>query len=272
MQVTEANFNQIAQQSSSVPVLLALVSSASPASEGVVDTLAGLAKEYQGRFLLGRVDIDSAPQIAAAFQVRGVPMVVAVLAGQPIPLFEGPAAAEQIRPVIDQVLQAAQQNGITGTVPVSQDEAAEADQPAGPSVPAHLAAAEEKLLSGDLDGAAAGFEAAVKQNPADADAQHGLSRARFLQRVAGHDAAAVRAAAAGPVTTNNLDMVLCAADLDLFDGQAQAAFDRLIAAVRATTGEERERVRARLVELFDVVGPEDPAVAKARRGLSMALF
>lgn len=275
LEVTEAAFPQVVQQSTQVPVLLALVSSASPASQGVVDTLAKLAGEYGGRFLLGRVDIDTATQIAAAFQVQGVPTVVAVLGGQPVPLFEGPASEAQIRSVIDQVLAVAQQNGITGTVPdqpaaPDQDAPAEDGQQPASTMPPHLADAEEALMAGDLDGAIAAFETAIKNNPGDALAKNGLTRARFLARVQGHDPATVRhAAAADP---KDVDAQLAAADLELYGGNVADAFNRLIDTVRVTAGPERETIRARLVDLFDVVGGDDPAVVSARRALAMALF
>jgi len=55
-------------------------------------------------------------------------------------------------------------------------------------------------------------------------------------------------------------------------GAVVAAFNRLVAVIRLTAGDQREAVRVRLLELFETVGPTDPPVVKARRDLVSALF
>lgn len=270
VELTERSFQAVVQQSTQVPVLVAFVSASSPASTELVADLRAVVDGLAGRALLAVADFDAQQQVAAAFQVQSVPTVMAVLAGQPVPLFAGPANREQIQQVVDQVMQAAAQNGISGTVPAapSDDPAPAPDEP---QTPPNLVPAENALVAGDLPGAIAAYEKALADNPGDTEAKDGLVRARFLQRVATHDPAAVRQAAADD--PKDVAAQLAAADLELYGGNVADAFNRLIDTVRITTGDDRESARARLVELFEVVGSDDPdLVAKARRRLSTALF
>src|SRR5690606_779773 len=173
---------------------------------------------YAGRFLLARVDAQTYPQIAAAFQVQGVPTVVAVLQGQPVPLFQGAAPAEQVRAVLDQVLQAAEANGVTGRAPArggdGEPEAAAAPAPEPePELPPLHQEAYDAIERDDLDAAVAAYEKAIKQDPRDALAVAGLAQVRLLQRTRDADLAAVRAAAAD--APGDVDAQLAIADLDL---------------------------------------------------------
>jgi putative thioredoxin len=107
-------------------------------------------------------------------------------------------------------------------------------------------------------------------NPADGEATAGLAQVKLMQRTAGVDAAAARAAAAE--APNDIAAQMLVADLDVLGGHVEDAFVRLIDMVRATAGDERDTVREHLVELFAVVGAHDERVLKARRALMSALF
>jgi putative thioredoxin len=78
--------------------------------------------------------------------------------------------------------------------------------------------------------------------------------------------------AAADADPTSVDKALAAADHEVANGLPRAAFDRLMPLVRATRGEDRERLRVRLVEFFDIVGLDDPDVTVARRALATALF
>ncbi len=264
--VDEASFPELVRHSTQYPVLVVLWATWSEASQQVVADLAALADEDAGRWLLARVDFDANPQIAQAFGAQSAPMVAAVLAGQPVPLFQGPAPRDQIRPVIDQVLQAAQANGLTGTVTpreVSQEEPE-------PELPPLHQAAYDAIERDDLEAASAAYEQALRENPRDHDARAGLAQVGLLARTRDADLGAVRAAAADRPT--DVDAQLAVADLDVLGGKVGDAFERLVDLLRATAGDDRERVRVRLVELFDVVGGEDPRVVAARRAMASALY
>ncbi|GMA25245.1 hypothetical protein GCM10025864_30040 [Luteimicrobium album] len=217
------------------------------------------------------MDVQAYPSVAAAFQVQGVPTVVAVLQGQPLPLFQGNASPEQIQGVLDQVLAAAEQNGVTGTVPAGDGSQPEVEpEPVEEPLPPLHQEAYDAIERDDLDAAVAAYTKAMKQDPSDALAKAGLAQVELLQRTRDLDLQAVRAAAAADPTS--LDAALDVADLDLSGGKVDDAFGRLIDLVRTTSGDDRERLRKRLVDYFEIVGTQDPRVAAARRALANALY
>src|SRR6478609_4096841 len=198
--VTDETFPQLVQDSTQYPVVVLLWIPTDQANAQLGTDLGALADEYAGRFLLARVDAQAYPQVAAAFQVQGVPTVVAVLQGQPLPLFQGAAPEEQVRGVLDQVLAAAEQNGVTGRAPAQGGEgeapaAAEAEPAEEPLPPLHQEAY-DAIERDDLDTAVAAYENAIKQDPKDALAVAGLAQVRLLQRTRDVDLQAARTAAA----------------------------------------------------------------------------
>ncbi|NUS49506.1 MAG: co-chaperone YbbN, partial [Nocardioidaceae bacterium] len=192
LDVTDANFQQVVQDSTTYPVVMLLWIPTDKANADLGELLGRLAEEYAGRFLLGRLDAQAYPQVAAAFQVQGVPTVVAVLQGQPLPLFQGAAPEEQVRGVLDQVLAAAEQNGVTGRAPAQGaegEEPAEAvdQEPVEEPLPPLHQEAYDAIERDDLDTAVAAYEKAIKQDPKDALAVAGLAQVRLLQRTRGAD-------------------------------------------------------------------------------------
>lgn len=269
--VDTAGFPALVQSSTQHPVVVLLWASWSENALTLAADLGALADEYAGRLLVARIDAEAEPQVAAAFQTQSVPAVVAVLAGQPLPLFQGAPAIDQVRDVLDQLLEAAAANGITGTVPPRDDAVPAAEvAPEEPPLPPLHQEAYDAIERDDLVAAAAAYEQALRENPRDDMARAGLAQVGLLTRTRDVDLAAVRAAAADD--PSDVDAQLAVADVDVLGGQVQDAFDRLIDVVRATSGPERERVRVRLVELFEIVGTEDPRVPAARRALASALY
>jgi putative thioredoxin len=206
--------------------------------------------------------------------VQGIPAVFAVVAGQALPLFQGAAPEQQIRATLDQLVQVAEQRfGLTGLA-VDPDAEPGGVAPA-PQVQAGpydhlLEAAVQALDAGDLGGAVQAYKNVLADDPGNTEAKLGLAQAELLQRVQDTDPQQVRKAAA----ENPLDVPaqIAAADLDLVGGHVEDAFGRLIDTVRRTAGEDRDAARLRLLELFEVVGAEDPRVTAARRALARALF
>lgn len=268
--VTTADFPDVVQSSTSYPVVVLLWSRRSPASLSLARELGSLTEARAGAFLLARVEVDAEPQIAAAFQVQTVPAVVAVLGGQPIPLFQGSAPAGQLGGLVDQVLEAAVANGITGVVPGSPVSATEPEPDLEPPLPPLHQAAYDAIERDDLPAAVTAYEQALRENPRDDLARAGLAQVRLLDRTRDADLQAVRAAAAA--APEDLGAQLAVADLDILGGQVDDAFARLVDLVRSQSGAERETVRVRLVELFDVIGSDDERVKTARRALASALY
>ncbi|MEV1009959.1 tetratricopeptide repeat protein [Streptomyces sp. NPDC049881] len=274
--VDEAGFEQeVLQRSTEVPVVIDFWAEWCQPCKQLSPVLERLAAEYAGRFVLAKIDVDSNQMLFQQFGVQGIPAVFAVIAGQALPLFQGAAPEPQVRQVLDQLIEAAEQRfGIVGA-PVDPEQAAAAREaqaaaePAEPVNPA-LAAAHAALDSGDLGGAIQAYENVLADNPADEEARIGLGQARLLDRVRNADPEQVRKDAAerpGDVATQ-----LAVADLDLVGGHVEDAFGRLVSAVQRSAGEDRDAARVRLLELFDLVGPEDPRVVAARGALARVLF
>lgn len=266
--VDPTSFAEVVQASTGHLVVVVLWASWSQASRAVVDDLGALADEDAGRWMLARVDAEANPQIAQAFGAQSVPVVVALLGGRPLPLFEGQPDRAQMRGVIDQVLAAAAANGITGTVAAAGEPAEAPEEP--PLPPLHQAAY-DAIARDDLDAARAAYDQALKENPRDDEARAGLAQVGLLARTKEvTDLSAARQAAAD--APGDVAAQLVVADLDVAGGHVDDAFVRLVDLVRVTVGDEREQVRVRLLELFEVVGGDDPRVVAARRALASALY
>lgn len=246
----EENFQDVMSTSQAVPVIMVMWSPRSLESKPTLAMLEEIAREQAGRFQLVEVDIDQAPAIAQAFQIQGVPTVVALVGGRPVPLFQGAAAKEQVLPIVMQVLEAAAQMGVTARIAVA------AEDTVAPTPPEHEAplAAE---AAGNLDEAIAGWEKVIELNPRDEDAKSHLSRVRFAARAYGEQ---------------NADDPAARADAMFAAGDAAGAFDVLLDLLAATKDdEERDALRLRLLDLFRVAG-STPEVSKARTRLAMLLM
>ncbi|QMW65228.1 tetratricopeptide repeat protein [Mumia sp. ZJ1417] len=268
LDVGEQNFQQVLQASVDHVVVLSLWSSRSPQSSTFNQVLADAVNAYAGRMLLAQIDVDANPQIAQMLGAQGVPFVLGVVKGQPVPLFQGTAEEAQVRQYLDELLRVAEANGVTGTAaPVGGAAASDEEEPADDP---RFAAADDAYAEGDYAKAVAEYEKLLATNPADTEAAERLAGAKLLQRTEGAELSAARDAAAQ--NPDDIDAQLLVADLDLSGGHVDDAFGRLIDVVRRTAGDDRERIRARLVEYFTIVGNDDPRVGQARRALATALF
>ncbi|MET0724902.1 MAG: tetratricopeptide repeat protein [Leifsonia sp.] len=273
---TDGNFGEILELSRHVPVIVDLGASWADQSREFTALLQRIAREAGGRFVLASIEADQNPQLAQAFRAESVPTVAAVIAGQPVPLFAGILPEDQLLEVLGQVLQLAAQNGVAGTaiaedadqLPAEGD--AEEVAPVEAPLPPHHAEAYEAIERGDYAAAIGHYKTAIAQNPADRDAVAGLAQVSLLHRLQGKTLDAIRsAAAAGPT---DLDAQLDVADLDLSGGHIDDAFDRLLGLFPTLDAAAKNRVRERLLELFEIVGVDDPRVAAARRRLASLLY
>jgi putative thioredoxin len=255
VEVSEANFQQeVVDRSMSVPVVIDFWATWCQPCKQLSPILERLAADYAGRFVLATLDVDQNPRISQAAGVQSIPLVVAVVRGQLVPLFQGALPEGQVRQFIDELLKLAVSQGVTGTAdpvgaPADEDDAAE------PARDPRYADADDALQRGDLDGAVAAFERLLAQAPV-----HALQQS-------GGDARAD--AAAKP---DDPRVQCAAADLDVVDGRVAEAFARLVDTIRRTAGDDRNAVRVHLLELFEAVGVDDERVRKGRADLSTALF
>jgi putative thioredoxin len=250
--VTEATFqSEVLERSLNTPVVVDFWAEWCEPCKQLSPVLERLAAEDGGAWVLAKINVDANPRIAQMFRVQGIPMVYAIVGGQPVDAFSGVVPEAQLRQWIGAVLKA-------GGVSV--------EAPEDP----RLSEADEALMTGDLDTAERAYKKILAESPADSAAEAGLAHVGLARRVIGVDpAAALAAASAAPA---DVAAQLLAADVEMLGGQAEQAYARLVDLVGRTAGEDRERTRQHLVSLFTIAGPDDPAVASARRALARALF
>ena len=257
VEITEANLEaEVLVRSSQMPVVVLLWSPRSEASAQLGDVLAQLAAADGGKWSLATVNVDTVPRVAQMFGVQAVPTVVALAAGQPISSFQGPQPPEQLRRWVDSLL-----NATAGKLSGDGEESEQVD-------PA-LAQAREHLDAGDFDAALKAYQALLDANPNHAEAKGAVRQIGFLQRATSRAPGAIVAADAAP---DDVEMAFAAADVEILQQNVAAAFDRLITLIKRTTGDERTKVRTRLIELFDLFDPADPEVIAGRRKLANALY
>jgi putative thioredoxin len=238
------------------PVIVLMWSPRSAESVEMVKILGKLESDYKAAFSLARVDIEAHPQVAQAFQTKSIPYAVAIISEQMVPLFEQSYPEAQVRMVIDKVLTLASEQGI-GQAPVEQMEVEEIE-------------AMEALEAGDYVAAEAAYKKWLSRKPAENLAKLGLAQTQLLIRTEGLDLDTV--ISESTKNPSDIALQLKAADVEIVNGGVEAAFTRLVHAVRATSGDERAKVKDHLLNLFALVDPSDPRLVAARKELASALF
>jgi len=257
--VTQENLvSEFVTKSKEKVVVLLAWSARSTQSKEILETLGKLEKADNNTWLLGTVDVDTQPQVAQALQIKSVPVAIAIIAEQLLPLFESVPPADQVRLVINKLLELASQKGV-GSAPEGPTEI-----PMEPEEEAAYAAMEK----GDYKAAKLSYEAWLKRKPNEQVAVVGLSQVNLMLRIEGLD----------PVLTlknakdDDLASQLMCADIQIASGDYEAAFDRLLKVIKSKTGDERDKAKAHLISLFNLVDPTDPRLIKARAALASALF
>jgi putative thioredoxin len=268
---TDANFTQFIELSNSVPVIVDLRAEWAEQSKELSAVLTRVVTSYAGRLVLVGVEVEANPQLAQAFQAQSVPTVAALVGGRPVSLFQGSYPEQEVRAVVEQVLQLAAQNGVTGTVTVEgADPDAAPAEPVEEPLPPHHAEAYEAIAQGDYATAITEYQTAIAQNPRDALAVAGLAQVKLLARLQDKSLDEIRAA--GAANPSDLEAQMLVADLDVSGGHVDDAFDRLLTLFPKQDQAGKDLIRTRLLELFEVVGTDDPRVAAARRRLAGLLY
>ncbi|MFD0889295.1 tetratricopeptide repeat protein [Streptosporangium algeriense] len=263
--VDDANFAaEVVERSMNSLVLLELTVTRAEQAREYSLLLEKLAAENAGRWTLARVDVETSPQIAQALRVQNVPALYALFQGQPVAVVPGIATEAQLRDWLSQLLEALAQY-----LPPVPEGAEAQEQPAEPPTDPDILAAEQAIDAGDLDAAVAAYERLLTRSPNNEDAKIGLAGLGLIRRTQDVDPAEVQGRLSDPA---DLDAQLLAADFEMLSGDVDKAFERLVAVVRRTSGEDRDRVRTRLLGLFETLPSDDPSVGKARRNLASALF
>jgi putative thioredoxin len=275
---TDETFNtEVVARSQTVPVVLDLWADWCGPCKQLGPILEKLATEANGAFVLARVDVDANPQLSAALQVQSIPMVVAIVGGQVADGFLGAMPEPQVRQWLGQVMQVAERLGMAGAgagVPAGdQGDNQAAGQPGdafGESGSDIYAEAQQAMERGDLNAAEVAFEKALAADPGDPVATMGLGQVALIRRVEGYDQAAARRDAASQ--PDDVDAQARVADIEMAMGRIEDSFDRMLATIKRTSGEDRDKARKHLVSLFEIFPPKDPRVSRARARLSSLLF
>lgn len=269
IEVTEATFqSEVVERSLEVPVVVDLWATWCGPCKQLSPVLERLAQADGGTWVLAKVDVDANPRIAQLFGVQSVPTVVAIAGGQPVDAFSGALPEQQIRQWLDRLIDALRDRlpGIRAAEAAGDGgEEEPAEEPEDP----RFTEAEAAFERGDFDAAERAYQQILDAEPANEQAKAALAQVRFTRRAEAADPAAVAKADAAP---DDLEAQFAAADTELAQQQVEQAFTRLIDAVRRTSGDDRERARHHLVELFELFPQDDERVIKARRNLASALF
>jgi putative thioredoxin len=257
VEVTAANLtSEFLPLSKTRPVILFCWSPRSAESVEMLSVMGLLETSYKSAWSLGRVDIDAQPQVAQALQTQKIPYAVALINEQIVPLFEQAYPEAQIRLVLDKVLTLASEQGV-GDAPVEVIEPEEEE-------------AVTALEAGDFATAEAAYKKLLARKPADSFAKLGLAQTQLLIRTDGLVLDAVIKEATDNPT--DLSLQLRAADMEIVNGGVEAAFTRLLQAVKESAGDDRNKAKEHLLSLFALVDPADPRLTAARSALANALF
>lgn len=257
--VTQENLvSDFVSKSKEQVVVLLCWSPRSAQSKEILDILGKLESADKGAWLLGTVDVDSQPQVAQALQVKAVPIAIAIVAEQLLPLFESVPQIDQVRLVINKLLELASQKG------VGQAPEALAEIPLEPEEQAAYAALEKS----DFKAAKIAYESWLKRKPNEPVAVIGLAQVDLMLRVDGLDPELTLKSA----KSDDLTSQLMCADIEIATGNNEAAFTRLLNVIRSFSGDEKEKAKLHLIQLFNLVNPSDPSLLKARNELASLLF
>ena len=270
-EITEQNYQQIVIDGSfEVPVLVDFWASWCQPCQVLMPLLAKLVDEYQGRFVLAKINTEEQQAIAAQFGIRSIPTVKLFRDGQPVDEFAGALPEAQIRAFLEPHLPRASDDTVAraqeqllagdaaGALRLLDD--AERDDPGNPRIA--LTRAQAQAAAGDTEAA----QQTLDDLPPDAQDEPEAARLRgqlFFERIAGPDLTLETAAAAVEADPADIPARYRLAAIQAFQGDVEAALENFLTVMQNDRSLEDDGARRALLHLFDLLG-DDPLVARYR--------
>lgn len=254
-QVTESTLPSLVKVSGTVPVILEFFESTPDA------VLEQVVRAQVGKLMLARVNSTTDVRVAQAFGVKTSPSIFGLVKGQPVPIAEGPLTEAQFQAVVSQLLAGASAQGVAGVL-------VEGDvEDVVPELPKPLQEALALVDSGEVDKA---FELLTKlkaENPKDAPTSALLAQVNLMKRTMDCDHEAILAS-----QPNTFEEAIVLADVLIAIGDFPSGFEIMLSLYPQVQPENKEIVKARLLEYFEIGGPNDEAVKSARARLATLLY
>lgn len=276
---TTATFEaDVLQKSLQVPVLVDFWATWCGPCKTLTPILEKLAAEYNGAFVLAKVDVDQEQQIAAAFQIRSVPTVFLVQGGQIVDGFPGAMPEGQLREFLAQhgVVPGEAAPAEEAPAPVALDPQAEVARlrelaGAEPDKDEHkLDLALALLRVGQADEAGRLLDALPANLATDDRAVRGRARLGFANALKDAPPREALAQALAQDPSDSRARHLLGVRL-LVEGQDEAALEQFIELLRTDRHYGEGLPKQTLIDAFRVVEDED-LVGKYRRKMSALLF
>ncbi|MAW29658.1 MAG: hypothetical protein CMP98_12730 [Gammaproteobacteria bacterium] len=268
--VSVQNFNsEVAERSQKTPVLLEFYADGAEQSQETAALLARLAGEYDGKFLLGRVDIQRNPELVQQLQVRTLPTVKVVFQGQIVQNLEGPLPEPQLRELLDQLTMSPVER-----IRAQVDELLEqGDRPAAIQLLQQLIAEEPGnhgiaveladllIMEGDMDQA----QTMLRGLPDDAEGiSKPLNRIAFIEEASSLSSVLeLSQSVAGDVDNLRLRYELAVAQVS--DDRTEAALENLLVMLQKDRDFEDELARKTMIRIFELLGKGDEIATRYRR-------
>ncbi len=270
IEVSAQNFqDEILEKSKQIPVFLEFYADGAEPSMALAPVLRKLADEYQGKFLLARVDIQQNPQIVQQLGVRTLPTIKIIFQGQMVQDLEGPQEEAQLRQILDQLTMSPieriqeqikvllSQGDRTGAIGMLQQ--AIGEEPSNYAL--HVELADLLIMEARVDEARQIIASIPEDTAGISKPQNRLTFIDMAAELPSLDELQTQLEA-------NQDDLQLRCDLAIrliVDDQAEAALEELLLVLKKDKSFEDELARKTMIQIFELLGKGDPTATAYRR-------